>query len=315
MVRGAVAVALKVDIPPVVIGATVIAIGTSAPELVVGVDAVLDGYPTLALGNVVGSNIANILLAIGLPAVILPVACNGRGVLRTAVLMLMATAVFLLAGLLGPFDWKAGLVFLALLLLFILDSIRSARAAKGGTQTEILEQDGEMADAAKLSTLAALVFLLGGLAGVIFGADWLVEGAVVIARNWGVSEAIIGLTLVALGTSLPELATGLVAAVRGHGDVAVGNVIGSNVFNLMGIIGVCAMFGTIPIPETFWRFDLWVMTASSLVLLPCCLARGTVGKISGAIFVIGYGSYIWLVTQGVFSANQTSVDVATTLLQ
>ncbi|MEM6681912.1 MAG: calcium/sodium antiporter [Pseudomonadota bacterium] len=296
MVRGAVSAAVKLDIPAVVIGATVIAVGTSAPELVVGIDSVLGGYPTLALGNVVGSNVANILLAVGLPAMVIPVICSAPGVLRTNVVMLLATGVFLLAGVAGSFSWPTGTLFLALLVGYILDSIRSAKSAP----TAAAENSDEIADAAQLGTLATAVFLLGGLVGVIFGADWLVDGAVVIARNVGVSEAIIGLTLVALGTSLPELATGLIAAFRGHGDVAVGNVIGSNVFNLLGIVGACALVGKIPIPEVFWRFDLWVMAGASLAMLPFCLAGKPIGRVSGAVFVIGYCSYIWIVTQDVF---------------
>lgn len=304
MVRGAVAAALKLEMSPLLIGATIIAVGTSAPELVVGVDAVLEGVPTLALGNVVGSNIANILLAIGLPAVILPVACSGPGVTRTTVIMLIATAVFLLAGLTGYFSWPVGLLFLALITLFIIDSIRAARSAtkaQGESIEEALDLEVDLEDASNLSTMATVLFLFGGLAGVVFGADWLVKGSVTIATDLGVSDAVIGLTLVALGTSLPELATGLVAAFRGQGDVAIGNVIGSNIFNLLGIVGASSLVGTIPIPADFWQFDFWVMAASSLALLPFCLMRGSIGRFTGALFVLAYSGYIWSVTRDVFA--------------
>lgn len=310
MVRGAVGAALKLNMSPLLIGATIIAVGTSAPELVVGIDAVLKGVPTLALGNVVGSNIANILLAIGLPAVILPVMCSGPGVTRTTVIMLIATAAFLLAGLSGVYSWPVGALFLGLLALFIVDSIRSARKAtkaQGETIEDALELEVDLEDAAKLSTPATLLFLLGGLAGVVFGADWLVKGAVVIATDLGVSDAVIGLTLVALGTSLPELATGLIAAFRGQGDVAVGNVIGSNIFNLLGIVGASTLFGNIPVPDSFWQFDFWIMCGSSIALLPFCLMGGSIGRLSGLVFVTVYCAYIWSVTQDIFAGGAPGV--------
>lgn len=313
MVRGAVAAALKLDMSPLLIGATIIAVGTSAPELVVGIDAVLKGVPTLALGNVVGSNIANILLAVGLPAIILPVPCSGPGVTRTTVIMLIATAVFLVAGLTGYFSWPVGLLFLGLLTLFIVDSIRTARRAskaQGESMEEALELEVDLEDASKLSTMATLLFLFGGLAGVVFGADWLVKGSVVIAKDLGVSDAVIGLTLVALGTSLPELATGLIAAFRGQGDVAVGNVIGSNIFNLLGIVGASTLAGKIPIPAEFWQFDFWVMAGSSLALLPFCLMRGKIGRLTGALFVLAYSGYIWSVTRDVFATGTLALASA-----
>lgn len=313
MVRGAVAAALKLDMSPLLIGATIIAIGTSAPELVVGIDAVLKGVPTLALGNVVGSNTANILLAIGLPAIIMPVVCAAPGVTRTTLIMLVATAVFLLVGLSGSYFWPASIVFLSLLSLFIFDSIRTARAAtreKNDAMEDALEVEFDLEDGKKLSTVATLLFLFGGLAGVVFGADWLVKGSVVIAQSFGVSDAVIGLTLVAIGTSLPELATGLIAAFRGQGDVAVGNVIGSNIFNLLGIVGVSALFGRIPIPEEFWRFDFWVMLGASLALLPFCLTHSSVGRIAGAVFFGSYCLYIWFVAKDAFTGKASVIASA-----
>lgn len=307
MVRGAVAAALKLEMSPLLIGATIIAVGTSAPELVVGIDAVLKGVPTLALGNVVGSNTANILLAIGLPAIILPVVCSAPGVTRTTVIMLFATAIFLIGGLFGAYSWPAGLVFLGLLTLFIVDSVRSARSASKAQDKiteEALELEVDLDEAAHLSTFATLLFLLGGLAGVVFGADWLVKGAVTIATQIGVSDAVIGLTLVAIGTSLPELATGLIAAFRGQGDVAIGNVIGSNIFNLLGIIGASTLVGSIPVPPGFWYFDFWVMAASSLVLLPYCFFGNSIGRFSGIAFVSIYAGYIWITAQDVFSSGK-----------
>ncbi|MGD1957029.1 MAG: calcium/sodium antiporter [Sphingomonadales bacterium] len=312
LVRGAVAAALKLSMSPLLIGATIVAVGTSAPELVVGIDAVLKGAPTLALGNVVGSNTANILLAIGLPAIILPASTAASGMARTTLIMLAATAIVLIAAVSSPISWPIGLVFLVLLALFVLDSMRSARRAKAltGAEDNLLDEEVDLEEAERLSPVAAGLFLLGGLLGVIVGADMLVDGAVSIAMDLGVSEAVIGLTLVAVGTSLPELATALVAAYKGHADVAIGNVIGSNIFNLLGIIGASSLFGDIPIPASFWAFDFWVMVAASLAILPFCLLKTDIGRFAGAIFFAAYCGYIWLTAGQALKSQSGRIETA-----
>ncbi|MEO0411976.1 MAG: calcium/sodium antiporter [Pseudomonadota bacterium] len=312
MVRGAVAAALKFDMSPLLIGATIVAVGTSAPELFVGVDAVLKGAPTLALGNVVGSNIANILLALGLPAIILPISTAATGMARTTMVMLAATAVVLIAGMTDVYRWPTGIIFLVLLGLFVSDSIRSSRKSALQTDTApgVLDDEIDLEDAQKLGGLATAAFLLGGLVGVIVGADFLVRGAVSIAMKFGVSEAVIGLTLVAIGTSLPELATALIAAFKGHGDVAIGNIIGSNIFNLFGIIGASALVGDIPVPADFWAFDFWVMVAASLVLLPFCVAKIPIGRIAGFIMFSCYCAYIWATAQAALDQKPLPTGIA-----
>ncbi|NVJ69135.1 MAG: calcium/sodium antiporter [Alphaproteobacteria bacterium] len=301
LVRGSVSLARRAGVSKLIIGLTIVAFGTSAPELVVGVDAVLTGAPTLALGNVVGSNIANVLLVVGLPAIISPMVCSSPRLGRNLMFMLAATVLFIGMAFTGTFEWQQGVILLAFLSLFIGYSISRRKACP-------IEAAAEMAEMDELqhkpdSYRVASIMVLGGLIGLIFGADLLVVGSVDIARNFGVSEAVIGLTLVALGTSLPELITALVAAVRGHCEVAVGNVIGSNIFNLLSIIGITSIVGPIPVPDSFLNVDLWVMLASSLFLVPFIRPNSHVGKVAGIVMVLLYIGYIVYLAQSAESAT------------
>jgi len=289
LVRGAVSLAQRAGISTLIIGLTVVAFGTSAPELVVGIDAVLTGAPTLALGNVVGSNIANVLLVVGLPALIAPMTCTAPRLGRNLMIMLVATALFIGLAHSGSMGHQEGIILLAFLALFLTYSgLRAKTATCGGA---VCDEESDIPDTPDSYMLAGAL-VVGGLLGLGIGADLLVKGAVKIAVSYGVSEAVIGLTLVALGTSLPELVTALVAAVRGHCDVAVGNVIGSNIFNLLGIMGVTSMVGNVPVPESFLQVDLWVMLVSSMLLIPFCTMRSRVGKGAGATMIALYIGYI-----------------------
>jgi len=289
LVRGAVSLAQRAGISTLIIGLTVVAFGTSAPELVVGIDAVLKDAPTLALGNVVGSNIANILLVVGLPAMIAPMTCSAPRLGRNLMIMLVATALFIGLAHTGSIGSQEGIILLTFLILFLIYSgMRAKTATCGHEQGEIVDEIQEKPDSYMLS--GGLV--VGGLIGLGIGADLLVVGAVEIATGFGVSEAVIGLTLVAIGTSLPELVTALVAAVRGHCDVAVGNVIGSNLFNLLGIMGITSMVGDVPVPDSFLHVDLWVMMAAAMLLVPFCSMRSKVGKAAGASMVALYVGYM-----------------------
>lgn len=288
LVRGAASLATRAGISKLVVGLTVVAFGTSAPEMVVGIDAVLTGAPTLALGNVVGSNIANVLLVIGLPALVAPLTCDAPRIGRNLLIMLGATAIFIGLAFTGEFSWLQGLVLLTAFIAFLSYSAISARKCPGEVEADFDEIPDEPD-----SYLVASLLVLAGLVGISVGADLLVNGSVTIAREYGVREEVIGLTLVAIGTSLPELATALMAAIRRHCDVAVGNVIGSNIFNTLAIIGVSSMFGTIPVPDEFLRLDLWIMLGSSLLLVPYCRMHASVGKISGAAMLIAYAGYMY----------------------
>ncbi|MCC5985890.1 MAG: calcium/sodium antiporter [Rhodobacteraceae bacterium] len=295
LVRGAVNLALRLGIPALMVGMTVVAFGTSAPELVVSVQAVWIGAGGLALGNVVGSNIANILLVLGLPALIAPLAVD-RALRRDFTIMMAATALFMVLAAGGVFHTWQALVLLAGLGLMLGDNLRRARAIRAENHAAAADASGddlEGADPALPGWKLAL-FLGLGIIGLPIGAQLLVAGAVDIAAALGVSDALIGLTLVAVGTSLPELATTLLAAWRREAGVAMGNVIGSNIFNLLCIIGVAGLVGPIPVPETMLRLDLWVMAASSLLLLPFILRGSPITRPVGLALSLAYAGYITL---------------------
>ncbi|MBL4915824.1 calcium/sodium antiporter [Szabonella alba] len=292
LVRGAVNLALRLGIPALVVGLTVVAFGTSAPELLVSVQAVLKDQADIALGNVVGSNIANVLLVLGVPALIATIHSADLGLGRSYVTMLAATALFIAVSLFGPITVWHGLILLAGLALMLLDNYRSSMAHRaalaGNPGAEAEEVEG--ADPTMPGWKIA-VFLVAGLIGLPLGADLLVDGASNIARSMGISEVVIGLTLVAVGTSLPELATSVIAAFKRQAEVAMGNVIGSNVFNLLGIIGVTSLVGPLPVPEVMLNRDLWVMALAALVLLPFIFGRFSLTRGVGVAFLLAYAGY------------------------
>jgi len=295
LVRGAVNLSLRLGIPALIVSLTVVAFGTSAPELLVSVQAVVKDVPGIALGNVVGSNIANVLLVLGLPALISGIRCSECDSRRSFLMMLGATALFIALCFLAPLSWWHGLILLAGLVAMLTDSYFSAmRSRRDGRAAAILAVDaGELDEAdPEMPGWRIALYLLLGLIGLPLGADLLVDGASSIARQYGVSEAVIGLTLVALGTSLPELATSVMAALRRQADVALGNVIGSNMFNLLGIIGVAALVGPIPVEAEFLRLDLWVMLAASLVLVPFVLFCRDMSRGWGAVLTALYIAYV-----------------------
>jgi cation:H+ antiporter len=294
LVRGAVSLARRLDIPPLVIGLTVVALGTSAPELVVSIDAVLSGAPTIALGNVVGSNIANVLLVLGLPAIVYPIAVEPAGMRRDASLMVAATVLFIAfcwGGSIGP--WQ-GLFLVATLAAALGYSYRRATRKEASAKGAEFNLEMEGFESKPHKPWIDIGLIVVSCAGLVLGAGWLIDGAVGVARSLGVSEAVIGLTLVALGTSLPELATSLVAAIRHHGEVAMGNVLGSNMFNLLGIMGVAAMVApeAVPVPAKMLHFDIWVMLAVSLLLGFLAWRRIRLGRAAGSLFLLGYVVYV-----------------------
>ena len=289
LVRGAVNMALRLDIPALMVGMTIVAFGTSAPELLVSVKAVLEDAGGLALGNVVGSNIANILLVLGLPALVSALAVN-REVLRDYLMMLAVSVLFIALALTGVIGGWQALVLLGAFALFMADSIRRGRKAR--TQPDDLEGADMSMSGAKIA-----LFTLIGIAGLPLGASLLVSGAVDIAETLGVSDLMIGLTVVAVGTSLPELATTLMAAIRREGGVALGNIIGSNLFNLALILGVAGLFGRMEIPAQMIQLDLWVMLGATLLLAWFIWTQKPISRIWGGALLLGYGGYIWALTQ------------------
>ncbi|MEM9426852.1 MAG: calcium/sodium antiporter [Pseudomonadota bacterium] len=268
LVRGAVNVALRMGIPALIVSLTIVAFGTSAPELLISVDAVLEGVPGLAYGNVVGSNIANILLVLGVPAMLSRLHTSGFDTRKSYMTMIGVTLIFIGLCFTAPLTWWHGLLLLGLLAFILLDQAREAlRHKKAAKAAEDDEEDVEGADPGMAGWKIG-AFLVLGLIGLPLGADIFVDSAVEIAEMFGVSDTVIGLTLVALGTSLPELATTVMAAIRRQADVALGNVIGSNMFNILAILGVTAIVGPIPVDNPFQSFDLWAMLAASLIIAP-----------------------------------------------
>lgn len=296
LVKGAVNLSLRVGVPALIVSLTIVAFGTSAPELLISVNAVIENKPGLALGNVVGSNTANILLVLGVPAILSALhtsQCNSR---KTFVFMIGASLLFIALAFRGIFDILAGAALLALLAYVLADAFRDVRNHRRACAAAALD-DPEKVEGADpdMPWWQIFVFLVLGLIGLPLGADLLVDNASVIARRYGVAEAAIGLTLVALGTSLPELATTVMAALRRQADVALGNVIGSNIFNLLAIIGITTMVGPIPVDADFLRFDLWVMLAASFLLVPFVFLGRDINRVWGIALTVLYVLYVSVV--------------------
>lgn len=291
LVKGAVNLSLRLGVPALIVGLTVVAFGTSAPELLVSVDAVLGNAPALALGNVVGSNTANILLVLGIPALIAAVPVS-RTLMHDFLMMMGATFLFILLAFLGPISWPHGAVLLTGLGLMLWNSYARARSHRNDLQTADADADALEGVEPGISGIKIALYLAGGLIGLPIGAHYLVEGAVNVATALGVSDAVIGLTLVAVGTSLPELATTVAAALRREAGVAMGNVIGSNLFNLLGIIGIASLIGPIPVPDSMLHMDLWVMAAASALLGIFVFTGRSIGKIAGLGLIALYVVYV-----------------------
>ena len=299
LVKGAVNLALRIGIPALIVSLTIVAFGTSAPELLISVKAALNGVPGIAMGNVVGSNTANILLVLGIPALIAVMHTAEHDTRKSFVVMIAASLLFIALAFRGVFDWISGVILLGALALALADMFRDARKHKAAA-TLVAEGIDDSDDLDELEGAdpdmpwwKIILFLVLGLAGLPLGADILVDSATVIARTFGISETVIGLTLVAVGTSMPELATTVMAAIRRQADVALGNVIGSHFFNLLGIIGVASLVAPIPVDQQFLTLDLWVMLAASLLLIPFVFLRQNIGRVWGGILIVLYVAYVW----------------------
>ena len=293
LVRGAVNLSLRLGVPALIVSLTIVAFGTSAPELLISIKATLENAPGIALGNVVGSNTANILMVLGIPALLATMHTSQCDSAKSYLHMLAATVLFIALAFTGEFTALDGVVLLVVLALIMTHAFRSARAhIKAGKSDDLEDIDEADPD---MPYWRIGLYLLLGLIGLPLGANILVENATVIARAYGVTDTVIGLTLVAVGTSLPELATTLMAALRQRADVALGNVIGSNMFNLLAIIGVATMFGPIPVDPSFLTFDLWVMLAASLLMIPFVFLGRDITRAWGIALTGLYAAYIAVV--------------------
>ncbi len=294
LVKGAVNLSLRLGVPALIVSLTIVAFGTSAPELLIAVRAILDNVPDLALGNVVGSNTANVLLVLGVPALLATMHTSDCDTRKTFNFMLAATVLFIALAFRGVFDWVAALVLLAALSLVLGDAFRDAYNHRQAGKDIRIDEEVEPVEGAdpEMRGWKIAVFLALGLIGLPLGAELLVSNASIIARTYGVSDTVIGLTLVAVGTSLPELATTVMAALRRQADVALGNVIGSNMFNLLAIIGIAALVGPIPVDPQFLSFDLWVMLGASLLLIPFVFSGLNITRTWGVILTSAYVAYV-----------------------
>ncbi len=282
LVRGSVGIARRLAIAPLLIGLTVVGFGTSTPELLVSVDAALRGVPDIAIGNIVGSNIANILLIVGLSALVWPIRVLGGTLRRDTGVMMAAALVLIPVFWLGAIGRLSGAVLVAGLIAYLVRAYLRPGAGKA-------EDD----PSPMVPLWQSALWVAVGLVALMLGARLLVDGAVSIARGYSVSEAFIGLTIVAVGTSLPELATSLIAALRRQSEIAIGNIVGSNIFNVFGILGVTAVIAPIPVAPRFLTFDLPVMIAVSLVLTGLLLTRQVIGRWVGVALLAGYAAYVW----------------------
>lgn len=283
LVRGSVGIARRMAIPPLLIGLTVVGFGTSTPELLVSVDAAWRGVPDIAIGNIVGSNIANILLIVGLSALVWPIRVTGATLRRDTAVMMAAALMLLPLFAMAQIGRVSGLLLVAGLGAYLVWAYRQPGGAA--------EEDVDIP--APAAMFVSVLWVIAGLIALMVGARFLVDGAVSIARGYGISEAFIGLTIVAVGTSLPELATSLIAALRRQSEIAIGNIVGSNIFNVLGILGVTAVIAPIPVASRFLTFDLPVMIGVSLILTTLLLTRPTIGRGIGAAMLVGYVGYIW----------------------
>jgi len=291
LVKGAVNLSLRMGVPALIVSLTIVAFGTSAPELLISIKAVLDNAPGIALGNVVGSNTANILLVLGIPALLATMHTSECETKKTYSFMIAASFLFIGLAFRGVFDWIAGLVLLGALSYVLFDAFRDAKEHRNACRDDPDEEEPEGADPDMPGSRIA-IYLVLGLIGLPLGAGLLVENATVIAQAYGVSDTVIGLTLVAIGTSLPELATTVMAALRRQADVALGNVIGSNMFNLLAIIGIASLVGPINVDPAFLRFDLWVMLGASLLLIPFVYLGRDITRAWGIALSVIYGLYL-----------------------
>ncbi|SDU05429.1 calcium/sodium antiporter [Halopseudomonas salegens] len=293
LIRGSLAAAQRMGISPLLSGLLIVGFGTSAPELVVSVDAALSNRPDIAVGNVVGSNISNVLLILGLCALISPLAVRPLVLRRDAVTVVAASILFLVlvgGSALGRPD---AAVFLAALAAYLIWAYRTERFGTAPS-AELHQAEGQEVVALPRTALWIVTAIVLGLALLIAGSQILLKGAVGIAESFGISEAVIGLTLVAVGTSLPELSISLIAAFRRHADVAIGNILGSNIFNLLGILGISALLQPLPVHARILQFDQWVLLGTSLLLLLFLYTGRRLSRLEGGALLLGYAAYVAL---------------------
>jgi cation:H+ antiporter len=301
LVRGAARLARALGISGIVIGLTIVAFGTSAPELVVTTLAALRGQPDVAVGNVVGSNIVNIALILGVSAVVSAIRVQPSLITREMPIMIAAAVALVALGYDGTISRGDAGLLLAGLTAFLLYMLNTARRGEPTPALETEFEEFEEKTGIKGGVTGRgrdLLLITVGLLGLVIGAELLVRAAVSFARAAGVSELVIGLTIVSIGTSLPELATSVVAAIRREADIAVGNVVGSNIFNVLAVLGIAPLIHPITVDRSLYAREMWVMLALSLALPVICRTGMRVARIEGIFLVTGYVAFVWLLVAG-----------------
>ncbi len=293
LVKGASSIALRLRVTPLVVGLTIVAFGTSAPELLISVKSALSGSPDLTMGNVVGSNICNAALVLGVTALISPIQVNADSLkIDWPVAMGSSTLLYFIA-LTGSITAVEGIIFVCLLLTYIVFLIVKSR--KDNRALKQLEIEPELEEGPSSSSWKDLIFIALGSLGLYYGAEWFVGGAKELAQGLGVQERIIGITVLALGTSLPELTTAIIASLKKETDLALGNVLGSNIFNVLSILGITSLIKTIDVAEKIVQFDMLWMLGITLALLVFMFTRRMVHRWEGGLLLSIYGFYIYLV--------------------
>jgi cation:H+ antiporter len=326
LVRGASKLALSFGLSPLVVGLTIVAFGTSAPEVAVSLGAVLEGQTDIAIGNVVGSNIFNVLFILGLSALITPLVVNIQLIRQEVPILVGISLLLVVLSLDGTVSAIDGAMLFALLLAYTVFLVIQSRKETQAANDEYAAEVQPAAPGSWDSKLPVqLLLMVGGLALLVIGAQWLVDSAVVFAKALGVSDVVIGLTIVAAGTSMPEVATSVMAAIKGERDIAVGNVVGSSTFNILGCVGLSgiAAGGTgLVVPEAVLNFDIWVMLAVSLACIPVFVTGREIARWEGGVFLlyyVAYVAYLILAAQqhaalGTFSAVMMGFVVPLTLI-
>ncbi len=293
LVRGASSIALRIRLSPLVVGLTIVAFGTSAPELLISIQSALKGSPDIAVGNVIGSNICNLALVLGMAALIQPVKVTPNSIrIDWPVTMGASILLYLLArnGILGPVE---GVFFMVILTVYLFLIIRESRKSEK-LALELLPES-EIPETPSKQIWKDLVYMGIGGVGLYYGSDWFVNSAKELAITLGVEERVVGLTVVAFGTSLPELVTAAIASYRGHSDLALGNLMGSNIFNIFSILGITSIITSIPINEKILNQDIIWMMLVTLMILPIMVIRREVGRTDGLVLLTVYGIYVYTV--------------------
>ena len=299
MVESAASLAKSLGVSGLIIGLTIVAFGTSSPELIVGVRSVTTGVGELASANVIGSNIANVLLALGIPATIVAIPTNTIGVARNASIALLASILLIVMVFINnPLLFWQSLILCMCIIIYLLWMYRLSSA--GSEDPVLYELINEAGDSHSESSKASLtIVLLIGIVGLLLGGHIIVRNAVLIATAFNVSETVIGLTIVAIGTSLPEIATVIIASYRGQPQVALGGVIGSNIFNLLAVLGISGLTGPIDVSASIVSFDIWILLLTAITLVFLVLRRKPIGRKTGIFFLLGYAVYLLVIINSV----------------